>query len=122
MFIRQKVKCDGPQHCPKSESWETQTDMTSCLTHSPDNSEALAGISVGPKYKKLGQKALWDSSRSFAQGSAGPFSVLSGFSYRKKPVSLSLHYFKGRPVHKLKHILEDSESSVSTTEICLSCM
>lgn len=49
VFIRQKVKLSELWNYSKSESWDTQTDTTSCQIHSPDISETLAEIFVGPK-------------------------------------------------------------------------
>lgn len=55
LLIRQKVKLNGSSNCPKSESWESQIDMKSCLTHSPEISETLAGMNIcWPQVKKTG--------------------------------------------------------------------
>lgn len=50
--------------------------------------------------------------------------MMRGVTYGKRPVSLSLPIssIKDRPIHKMKYVLEDLESSVSIKETFLSCM
>lgn len=100
-----------------------QIERTSCLTHSPSVLETPGRNCHWPKERKWEQKAMWDPS-SFAQGSAGPFSMIRGVTHRKKPVSLSLPAFiiKDRPTHKIKYVLEYLGSSMSTKETSLNCI